>query len=93
MRIKVSQLHINKSLNGVAEDRFSCPIDFAVAETLDVFVSDVATTPSGIFVTYAHADLEFLLPDNALRFVTEFDALKPVEPIEFDLIPKRLADD
>ena len=81
-------IHIDQDSidNGALNSRNSCPISLAVLKAKpEVFDVDVGTRQLTMFLSETE-ELCFRLPEEALQFISDFDAGDPVEPISFRLL-------
>lgn len=87
--IKVTQQHIDA---GQPHSSVSCPIALAISDNeiaLNLRVG-VGLTTANLYMwsqtdNSLHHVADAVMPQNAERFVAEFDAGKPVKPFEFNL--------
>ena len=85
-RIKVTQEHIDLGKPGICDH---CPIALAVREMCDSPSLHVDVSPRAMEIwEVEHPEAPLLLgflPEEAVRFVREFDLGYTVDPFEFDI--------
>lgn len=78
--VNVTQAHIDR---GTPEHCSRCPIALATLDAIDT-VGAIEVDMSYITLRHPGApDAQYLLPDNAWRFICHYDTGKPVEPFSF----------
>ena len=83
MTIKVTQKHIDKGDPG---ESCTCPIALAIMESADI--SGILVDGDNVFNidNWDERGVDAcVLPDTAIKFISNFDRYIPVNPFEFEL--------
>lgn len=84
MRIRVEQRHIDAGAKG--SSALNCPIGLAVMDATRRRHVGVGFLSVNIYDgAHGHIKLSAKMPDEARRFVVDFEHDRPVSPFEFDL--------